>query len=320
LKKKLRETLGFGRGGSYSDRIDHAGASVDNSSGIIVSIHDDSVSLKLDPRDSLELLQRPFEPNEINLVKRLLKPGDRALDIGANIGYYTTLFSSLVGNTGSVFAFEPEASNLELLKENLTINRCTNTVVYPLGVSDRSGQASLHFCEENWGMHRIYDSICCGTEKTTIRCVALDDFLESEQQIDFIKMDIEGAEYSALLGMSRLLAQDNLMMVIEFSPFALAESGASTQKFVEILIANGFELFTINEHINRIDPSAILGHAKLFDRHATKIVSRGKCESLSEFGNHLESEFDQIKSPFDILQNWLCVKGKYTSRLPNRLD
>ena len=60
-----------------------------------------------------------WEPFETKIVKKLVQRGDVAVDIGANIGYYTLLFSRLVKLSGKVFAFEPEPANFSLLKKNI---------------------------------------------------------------------------------------------------------------------------------------------------------------------------------------------------------
>ena len=311
----MREIRDSGRDGSYFNYLFPSRSKSEFPFAITVRIHDDTVTLKLDEKDSLELLQRPFEPNEVNLVQKVIKKGDRVLDIGANIGYYTTLFSSLAGSTGKVMAFEPDPTNRLLLQENLDTNHCANTTVYELGVSDKTSSVLLHLCDNNQGMHRIYDSICCGVDTIEIDCVALDDFFDTEQLIDFVKMDIEGAEYKALAGMSRILSQEDLMMLIEFSPFALVEAGEQTAAFVERLIESNLEIYQIGNTLTRVDEHEVLERAKKFDQHTDQIISRSKCATLSEFGGHLETEFAKIGYPFEILQNWLCIKGHFKTRL-----
>src|SRR3990172_11374400 len=71
----------------------------------------------LDPQDSLKLSSQGFyEPFLTGLVKQHTEPGDVVLDIGGNIGYYTLVFASLVGNEGKIYAFEPEPDLFKLLE------------------------------------------------------------------------------------------------------------------------------------------------------------------------------------------------------------
>ena len=80
-----------------------------------------------------------YEVEEVAAVRRLVRPGDLVFDVGAHVGFYTTMFSRLVGD-GAVVAFEPDVINLELLQRNLERNRARNVVVRSQAVSDASGE------------------------------------------------------------------------------------------------------------------------------------------------------------------------------------
>lgn len=72
----------------------------------------------LDPNDTFNLsINDVYGDFETNIMKNYIKEGDIVIDVGANIGYFTLLFSKLVGENGKVFAFEPESKNFELLKK-----------------------------------------------------------------------------------------------------------------------------------------------------------------------------------------------------------
>ena len=82
----------------------------------------------LDKLNTLKLRNgKVYEPFEIEIVRQVVKKGDTAIDIGAMIGCYTLVFAKLVGDTGRVFAFEPEIENYEILKKNININGYKNT-------------------------------------------------------------------------------------------------------------------------------------------------------------------------------------------------
>src|SRR2546428_649540 len=93
-----------------------------------------------------------------------------------------------------VHAFEPECRNFEILQKNLALNDIKNVSVYDFAVADKSGTTTLHLCESNRGMHRIYPSKWCNGGTLEIETVRVDDVVK---QADFIKMDIEGAEFGA---------------------------------------------------------------------------------------------------------------------------
>ena len=111
----------------------------------------------LDPLDSLELsIFRNYEPFETSLLSAEIRPGMRIVDVGANIGYYTLLFSKLTGASGHVFAFEPEPENFGLLQRNLARNDRTNVGAFQPG-GERSGRriVPLSFNREPWGSSNL---------------------------------------------------------------------------------------------------------------------------------------------------------------------
>src|SRR5437870_2877368 len=97
-----------------------------------------------------------YEPFETQWIQYLVRPGDVVLDIGAHIGYYTTLLSQLVGVHGKVVAFEPDPTNFTLLQQNVARIACTNVTLYNLALSDRNGTVALYLSADNAGDHRIW--------------------------------------------------------------------------------------------------------------------------------------------------------------------
>jgi len=206
----------------------------------------------LDPSDSIVspflLRDGYFEPYETALIASQIRPGDVVLDIGANIGYYTLILARLVGETGRVYAFEPDPTNFELLKKNVRANGYQNVVYIKKAVSDRSGPLSLYLCPDNKGDHRIYDSRD-DRASITVEAVTLDEhFADFQGQINFIKMDIQGAEGRAIKGMLRLLdCHRETSMITEFWPAGLHRSGVPAQVYLSDLERLGFQLFRIDE-------------------------------------------------------------------------
>src|SRR5216117_3886323 len=127
-----------------------------------------------------------YEPEETELVKKLVKKDMICLDIGANIGYYSILMTK---QCEWVVAFEPEKSNCDLLKQNIKINRLGNINCYEIAVTHGQGGDILYLCPTSHGMHRVFKSKFCDKFKT-VDSVSI-DFMKYSK-IDFIKMDIEG--------------------------------------------------------------------------------------------------------------------------------
>ena len=201
----------------------------------------------LDEKDSLQLnFNGNFEPVETEIVKKEIKKNDIILDIGANIGYYSLIFAQLTGKSGKVYSFEPDPTNFEILKKNILINNHENVILENKAVSNKEGNLKLYLSTENNGMHRIYPSKWC-KDSIDINSIKIDNYFKNKQKIDFIKLDIEGAEYDALLGMESIIQDnENIVIFIEFVPASLEEHGTNPEKVIDFFINHKFKIFKIN--------------------------------------------------------------------------
>lgn len=214
----------------------------------------------VDPLDSLGLINNPiFEPEETLLCQTLITSGDTCLDIGANIGYYTTLFANIVGKKGKVVAIEPDAENFTLLSRNCSPYLDGNIItIRQIALGATSGQASLYKSKDNHGMHRLYPSICCSTDSTEVSVIKGDDL--NIGTVDFIKIDIEGYEFSALSGLvNTIKTSHELKILTEFSPLSILEAGFSPMAFIEMLFDYGLvPLENVNNRWQSIELKSFL--------------------------------------------------------------
>ncbi len=195
------------------------------------------------------------EPFGTALVKNEVKNGDVVLDLGANIGYYTLILADAVGDTGKVFAFEPDPSNFSLLKKNVEINGYKNVILARKAVSNKTGKTRLYVCDEDVGWHSIHEYSYCN-RSTEVETIRLDDYFKDQDNgINFIKMDIVGAEFEAIGGMPLLLQRNNkLKIVTEFQSRVIKESGRNILDLPSLLMEYGFKLYDINGQQNMRQP------------------------------------------------------------------
>lgn len=188
-----------------------------------------------------------LESYETKLVGNIVKEGMVVVDVGANIGYYTLQMARLVGQKGKVYAIEPDPSNYKLLVKNIRANIYQNVVAIERAVSNSKGSTRLFICEEHKGDHRIFD--LQGERKSIeVETMKLDDLLLTEDRIDVIKMDIQGAEYVALLGMENLIRKNKgLIFICEFAPFLLRDCGFSAKQVLDKIREYGFRIQFIDE-------------------------------------------------------------------------
>lgn len=150
-----------------------------------------------------------------NYLRRELSQGQVALDVGANIGLFTLLMAWQVGATGAVVAYEPEPRNLELLRSNIALNYAETWVeVRPCGASDAAGEVTLHRTARFQGSHSLLPlggeaaGVDAGIESVdpiTIAVEPLDRLVGRFEQVDLVKVDVEGAEARVLRGARQLL-------------------------------------------------------------------------------------------------------------------
>lgn len=194
-----------------------------------------------------------WEKEEINLFKKTIKEGWTVLDIGANIGYPGLLLSRLVGESGKVIAFEPDENNIKILKKNIKVNNIQNIKVVPMAVSDRTGSGTLFMSDSHSGDHRIYNPSDEKRKTRNIKTISLDDYFKSDNKIDFIQMDIEGAEGLVFKGMKKLLKKNKrINILLEFWPEALREIGTSPVDFLKMIEKLGFKINYVDRSSGRL--------------------------------------------------------------------
>jgi FkbM family methyltransferase len=190
--------------------------------------------------------KRKQDTKEIRLIESIVKPGDSILDIGANIGFYTTLFSKLVGEKGAVLAFEPEPLNFKYLNRNC--DQLRNVKLINKAVSDTTGTLKIYLSKMLNVDHRTY-KIEDYSEVKEIDSTTIDDYLKTYDcpKIDFIKMDIQGFEMAALKGMINTLKNNSKIKVIsELWPYGLQKAGSSVLEVLSFLNAEGFNIYLLS--------------------------------------------------------------------------
>jgi|GEM_PF-880331 len=200
-----------------------------------------------------------YEAFETSLINSLVKPGMNTLNIGANIGYYTVQHSKLVGDTGTVYAFEPESINFDLLMKNLKENKCDNTKAFQSAVGDKNGQMTLYIdCINRGAMSMHPKNIVGDSGKVTVQSITLDDYVEKNiisKKIDLIQMDTQGSEAMIVRGAQNMLTENKPLIIMEFWPFGLYSLDDDPQELLETLEQIGYKyIFSIDENKQELIP------------------------------------------------------------------
>ncbi|MBL8211529.1 MAG: FkbM family methyltransferase [Bryobacterales bacterium] len=190
-----------------------------------------------------------WEPAETAFVKAFLRPGMTVVDIGANLGYFTTLFASLVTATGKVIAFEPNPPNYGLLRTNIANNGLTHAIPLNLALGHEPGEAVLYAFDDNLGNLSLYAQRE-PSQATTVKVEPLDAVLAGmgNPPVDFIKIDIQGYEPYAFQGMTETLRRSpKLTILAEFWPWGIQASGADLTGYISRLASFGFRASILDD-------------------------------------------------------------------------
>lgn len=157
--------------------------------------------------------------------------GNVFLDIGAYVGPYTILGALAVGPHGKVVAMEPDVENRLQLQRNLSLNGISNCTVIPYAAWSRSGRVGWHR-----GAEPVWHGIQEESKSDSVETVRVDDIISEQalDRVDWIKMDIEGAELEALKGAENTLAR--------FKPRLFIEVHNTTEAIREFLDSQGYRI------------------------------------------------------------------------------
>lgn len=193
---------------------------------------------------------RGFEDSEQLFLLHFLQPGMTMLDIGAHRGLYSLLASKRVGHDGKVISFEPSPRERSHLQRNLMINRYQNVQVEALGVGKSEGTATLYVVQDrDTGCNSMRPpDVPSATQPIEVPILPLDHYLASAhiQKVDFIKMDIEGAELDALEGATQLLtSKPRPIILYEISDLRTAAWDYKSVQLYDWLADKGFKHFAL---------------------------------------------------------------------------
>jgi FkbM family methyltransferase len=198
--------------------------------------------------------QHEYEPHVSAIFRDRLREGMNVLDVGANIGYFTMLASALVKSSGSVIAIEPNSTNVKLIEASRRANGFNNISIIQAAAGRAPGLLVINSAYSNGTTARLPDEIQSLMAATTVACLKIDDLVPVDKKIDFIKIDIEGAELNALTGASELIRRCRPTIVSEFSPDMMPMiSGTDGPGYLSFLIDFGYQI-SIVETLGVITP------------------------------------------------------------------
>jgi FkbM family methyltransferase len=188
------------------------------------------------------------------ILRTLLRPGDCVVDVGANIGYNTIYAAQCVGPRGTVYAVEPAQDNLSILYINLFLNNLQNVIVLPYAAGSTHAILQFFLRGDVSAVNSLYQDNFYHPITQTVEVLAapLDDLVTHTPTL--VKIDVEGGELAVLAGMTRLLRDPALKLVIEWHPALQMGAGYVPDELPRYLRTLGYTVHVVTHtHTTRLD-------------------------------------------------------------------
>jgi FkbM family methyltransferase len=189
-----------------------------------------------------------WEPATAALIRKALRPGDTAIDVGANTGLHTLVMADAVG-PGRVLAIEPDAANTPRIVDNARLNGFVNITVVEAAASDSEGEATLYAPSGAFGhayssllVHEGNEWVLGDAKPRTVDALRLDTIVEREglRGVTLVKIDAEGFEAAVLRGAHDLLARERPTLIFEYVKHYWDVTGATLEEVLHDLRQHGY--------------------------------------------------------------------------------
>jgi FkbM family methyltransferase len=214
------------------------------------------------------------EPETESFLVNYLRPGDTVLDAGAHIGMLTVVISKMIGSSGKVYAFEIDNENFSELEATIRRNRLKNVLAEKIALDARSGSVKFIKPAGSWGSfawgrgHEVspYDTSVgklFGFKKAiaySTSSISIDEYLsgQSVNQLDLIKIDVDGPELAILKGAEKCIKKYRPALIVEVGIFN-KDHGISFGEVFRFIKAHGYTVYgaqRLNENLVQINDSA----------------------------------------------------------------
>lgn len=223
-----------------------------------------------------------FEGESTALAEKFVKPGDVVLDVGANIGYYSIIFSKLAGDSGKVIAFEPTKHYRDVLLKNIKANKCYNIAVEPFGLSDSEQYLRINLGPSSATLHSPlgFDKVI-GQED--IRLTTMDSYVKNAHldKIDFVKIDVDGHEPMVLSGSWSAFDLFDPIVLLEISHLHYLEAGVTAWDFYETLKSKGYHIYHEKNLKKMNTKEDFLRNCADFSRSVNILISKREIRKLA---------------------------------------
>jgi len=226
------------------------------------------IKVKL-PAKYIRYFPSDYEQENFSFLKRICSDGAVVLDIGAHIGLFSAIAAKITGDSGKVFAFEPAPKTLPVLYQTIRINQL-GSVVSPINqaMGKDTGKITFFISDEeadnsNSLVSYKEDRKLNGVE---VAVNTIDHFVISKllNRVDFIKIDVEGAEYDTLRGGIEVFKKLRPCFILAIHPEPIAKKGDKLEDIYDLLQQLGYNISYNKKYISK---AAFCANKELIDLH-----------------------------------------------------
>jgi FkbM family methyltransferase len=200
-----------------------------------------------------------FEMDEMHLLRKIIKPKDVVIDIGANVGIHS-LFMANLAYDGEIFSIEPFDKNFALLEKNTSVAKNGNIKTFNIGLADKEETKEMNIFEDY-----AYNSFVnperkklIGTRKIHVETLDIFARKNNIKKIDLIKLDTEGYEFPIIQGASSILSSpDKPLIVMEINKENIKPLHLTQKKVIDFVESFGYQAKMIGKTVRDIDLSEI---------------------------------------------------------------
>ena len=186
-----------------------------------------------------------YEQPQTSRILSHLRPGMTFVDVGANVGYYSAMASSIVGASGRVIAYDPNPYSFDRLSRWIQANKAKNITPVCVALGGEEGSLTTHFAEaDNHTASLVPELLPSETrEKTVVTVKTLDSEADrlGIRHIDVMKIDVDGFESEVFKGSAKLFEEGRIGAILcEFNVHWLGEVGSSSEQLEKFFVSRGF--------------------------------------------------------------------------------
>jgi FkbM family methyltransferase len=212
-----------------------------------------------------------YEAENFSFLKQQVKPGNTVLDIGAHIGFFANITAQMVGNAGKVFAFEPTPSTYAMLQKMCADNNNTG-IVTPVNKAVGKEDGSITFYVSDDKIDNTNSTVGyregSNHKPIDIPLTSVDNFVQQQglQQVDFIKIDVEGAEYDTIRGAAETMQKFKPACILAIHPKLIAAKGDRLEDIYDFAVNAGYRVMVNEAPVSR---EAFCANGEMIDLHLT---------------------------------------------------